>query len=176
MLLGMRPPVCVRALIAAEREQAEAGWRSADAFVVRRCQIVVASARGTWVPQIAAQLGCSEQPVRDVLHACTAHGVAGLQRSSSRPHRSRGRFDAAGAERLRARLHRSPRTSGQASSRWARELAAGVSFAQGLTPQRVSREAIRSARQRFGVSWQRATRWSTSPDPASGREKKRALA
>jgi len=36
------------------------------------------------------------------------------------------------------------------------ELAAEVSFAQGLPPPRVRRAAIRSALQRLGVSWQRA--------------------
>jgi hypothetical protein len=55
-------------------------------------------------------------------------------------------------------------------------MAAEVSFAQGLTPQRVSREAIRGALQRLGVSWQRAKRWLTSPDPAYARKKKRATA
>jgi hypothetical protein len=51
-----------------------------------------------------------------------------------------------------------------------------VSFAQGLTPQQVSREAIRSALQRLGVGWQRAKRWLTSPDPAYVRKKKRGTA
>jgi hypothetical protein len=51
-----------------------------------------------------------------------------------------------------------------------------VSFAHGLTPQRVSREAIRTALRRVDVSWQRAQHWLTSPDPASAREKKPAPA
>ena len=44
----------------------EGGLRSADAFVVRRCQIVLASEYGAGVPRIARQVGCSDQPVRNV--------------------------------------------------------------------------------------------------------------
>lgn len=172
----MRQPLFVRALTVAEHEHVEAGLRSTQAFVGRRSQILLASARGTWVPQIAVQLGCSEQTVRNVLHAFNAHGVACLQRGSSRPHRTRQRLDTISAQQLQALLHQSPRTFGKARSLWTLELAAEVSFAQGLTPQRVSREAIRSALQRLGVRWQRAKRWITSPDPAYGRKKKRAIA
>jgi transposase len=49
-----------------------------------------------------------------------------------------------------------------------------VSFAHGLTSQRVSREAIRTALRRWGVSWQRAKHWITRPAPAYARKKKPA--
>ena len=52
----MRPPIFVRPLTDAEREQVEAGLRSSDAFVLRRCQIVLASARGERAPAIAGHL------------------------------------------------------------------------------------------------------------------------
>jgi len=42
----MKPPKFVRALTADERVALEAGLRSSDAFVLRRCQILLASARG----------------------------------------------------------------------------------------------------------------------------------
>jgi transposase len=63
-------------------------------------------------------------------------------------------------------LHQSPRQFGKASSLWTLALAAEVSFEQGLTPERVSREAVRTALQRLGVGWKRAKHWITSPDPA----------
>ena len=44
-------------------------------------------------------------------------------------------LDALAAERLRALLHQSPRNFGHATSLWSLELAAEVSFAQGLTPE-----------------------------------------
>lgn len=144
----------------------EGGLRSADAFRVRRCQIVLASESGAGVPRIARQVGCSDQTVRNVIHAFNTQGVTCLQRRSSRPHTTRARWGSEGAQRLQAVLHQSPRTFGHPTSLWTLELAAEVSFAHGLTPQRVSREAIRTALRRLGVSWQRAKHWITSPDPA----------
>ena len=74
-------------------------------------------------------------------------------------------------KRLRAFLHQSPRNFGKETSLWTLELAAEVSFEQGLTPERVSREAVRTALQRLGVRWKRAKQWITSPDPAYARKK-----
>jgi transposase len=154
----------------------EGGLRSAAAFLVRRCQIVLASEYGAGVPRIARQVGCSDQTVRNVVHAFNTQGVACLQRSSSRPHSTRERLGAEGAQQLQALLHQSPRTFGHPTSLWTLELAAEVSFAHGLTSQRVSREAIRTALRRLDVSWQRAKRWITSPDPAYARKKKPGIA
>jgi transposase len=133
----------------------EGGLRSADAFRVRRCQIVLAREYGAGVPRSARQVGGSAQTVRNVVHAFTAQGVGCLQRRSSRPHTTRERVGAEGAQRLQVWLHQSPRTCGHPTSLWTLELAAEVSFAQGLTAQRVSREAIRTALRRLEVSWQR---------------------
>ncbi len=124
------------------------------------------------MPRIARQVGCSDQTVRNVVHAFNTQGVGCLQRGPSRPHTTRERLGAEGAQRLQALLHQSPRTFGHPTSLWTLELAAAVSFAHGLTAQRVSREAIRTALRRLEVSWQRAKRWITSPDPAYARKKK----
>jgi hypothetical protein len=51
-----------------------------------------------------------------------------------------------------------------------------VSFEQGLTPERVSREAVRTALQRLGVRWKRAKQWISSPDPAYVRKKETVTA
>jgi transposase len=170
----MRPPIFVRPLTDAERAAVEAGLRSSDAFVLRRCQVLRASARGERAPRIAALLGCSEQSVRDAIHAFNARGLAALVRGSTAPKTARPTFDAARAERLRALLHQSPRTFGKPTSVWTLELAAEVSCEQGLTPARVSDETIRAAVKRLGVGWKRAKRWITSPDPAYVRKKVRA--
>src|SRR5262249_48376939 len=42
----MKPPSFVRTLTAAEQQPLQAGLRSADAFTVRRCQILLQSAKG----------------------------------------------------------------------------------------------------------------------------------
>ena len=155
----------------AERRQVEAGLRSSDAFVLRRCQILLASARGERAITIAQHLGCDDQTVRDAIHAFNSGGLDALRPGSRRPHAVHAAFDADHAEHLRALLHQSPRTFDKPSSVWTLDLAAQVSFEQGLTPERVSGETIRATVKRLGVGWKRAKRWLTSPDPAYARKK-----
>lgn len=161
----------MRSLTDAEREQLEAGLRSSDAFVLRRCQIVLASSRGEWAPQIAHSLGCNDQTVRNVVKAFNDKGLACLTRGSSRPHTTRSAFDAQGVERLRELLHHSPRSLGKPTSLWTLQLAAEVSFEKGLTLEQVSGETVRATLARVGIRWQRAKHWINSPDPAYGRKK-----
>lgn len=167
----MKAPIFVRPLTESERQALEAGLRSTDAFVLRRCQILLASARGETVPAIARALACNQQTVRNALHAFVSRGVAALAAGSSRAHTIHVAFDREHAEGLRALLHHSPRRFGKPTSLWTLELAAEVSFAQGLTPQRVSGETIRATLARLGLRWQRAKHWLTSPDPAYARKK-----
>ena len=173
----MRSPVFVRELTGVERTRLEAGLRSQDLYVLRRCQILLASARGEWVPRIAATLGCNDQTVRNVLRAFEQEGLdACLTRGSNRPHTIHTKVDEVAEEQLRALLHPSPRTFGKPTSVWTLELAAEVSFAEGITTERVSDETIRQAILRLGVRWQRAKQWITSPDPEYARKKVRATA
>jgi transposase len=176
MLSSMKRPVYVRPLEDAERSQLVAGLRSSDAFVHRRAQILLASARGDLAPEIAQHLGCDPQTVRNAIAAFNARGLAALHKGSSRPHRFRVAFDLARGEHLRALLHQIPRTFGKPTSVWTLELAAEVSFEQGLTAERVSGETIRATLQRLGIRWKRAKRWITSPDPEYARKKVPAIA
>jgi transposase len=172
----MQAPLFVRPPTEQERQTLMAGLRSADAFTLRRSQIVLASARGERVPVIARSLGCGEQTVRNALHAFAGQGVAALREGSSRPHTSHAAFDAEGAERLRALLHRSPREFGHPTSVWTLELAAEVAFAEGLTATRVSDETVRATLARLGLRWRRAKTWITSPDPAHAQKNSAATA
>jgi transposase len=172
----MRPPIFVRTLTEAERQSLEQGLRSKDAFVLRRCQILLASARGERAPRIAAYLGIDDQTVLDALHAFNAAGLTCLQKKSSRAHRTRLVFHPEQAERLRALLHRSPRDFGKPGSLWTLEWAAEVSVVEGIVPTRVSGETIRQTLHRLGVGWERAKHWITSPDPAYERKKGGATA
>jgi transposase len=162
----MSTPIAVRGLTDDERAAVEAGLRSSDASVLRRCQIVLASTRGETAPQIAAALGCSAQWVRTVLHGFNAAGVASLARRSRRPHTIRVAFDAAGCERLREVLHRRPRAFGKPTSVWTLALVAEVCAEQGITSGCVSHETIRKTLARLDLRWQRAKAWIISPDPA----------
>ena len=172
----MKPYRFVRPLQPDERIALEAGRRSEDAFMLRRSQIVLASADRVPVPAIAKDVGRTERNVHAVLDAFEACGLACLRRRSSRPHTIHAAFPAAQAEQLRALLHQSPRTFDQPTSLWTLELAADVSFERGLTPERVTGETIRATLARLGVKWQRAKDWITSPDPAYARKKARATA
>jgi transposase len=172
----MKTPLFVRALTDAEYDTLTTGLRSPDAFTLRRCQILLASARGERPSRIAATVGCSPQAVRDAIHAFATDGTAALTRRSSRPHTTQPAFDAEAAARLRELLHRSPRDFGHETSVWTLALAAEVSVAEGIIPDGVSGETIRATLARLGVRWQRAKRWIASPDPAYARKKASATA
>ncbi len=161
----MRKPIFIRPLTEDEQRQIQAGLRSSDAFVLRRCQILRASARGERAPAIAGQLGCDDQTVRNVIHGFNASGLAVLQEGSSRPHRLRTSFSQEGLQRLQDLLHRSPRDFGKERGVWTLELAARVSFEQGLIGTEVSTESVRRALKRLKTNWKRAKHWITSPDP-----------
>ena len=169
----MQAPLFVRSPTEEERQALTAGLRSADAFTLRRCLIVLASARGERVSDIACSLGCSDQTVRNGIRAFDNDGVATLAPGSSRPNTIHAAFDVGGAERLRALLHRSPRDFGHPTSVWTLELAAATAFAEGITAMRVSAETVRATLARHGIRWRRVKTWITSPDPAYASKKQR---
>jgi transposase len=170
-MVVMRTPIFVRELADDERKALEEGLRSSDAFVLRRCQIVLASARGKRAPGIASDLGCSDDTVRNVIHMFNETGLEVLVRGSTRPHNLHVAFYRYDVERLRALLHQSPRNFGKPTSLWTLDLAAEVSSEQGLTATRVTDETIRATLVRMGVRWRRAKHWISSPDPEYTRKK-----
>jgi transposase len=168
----MKPPIFVRELSKQEREDLQAGLRSRETFVMRRSQILLASARGLSPPKIARSLGCGSQTARNAIHAFNERGMDALVEGSSRPKRVHAAFDERRAEALQGMLHRSPREFGYHSSLWTLEMAAEAAFEEGLTQRRVSGETIRATLSRLlGIRWQRAKRWITSPDPLYERKK-----
>ena len=172
----MRTPIFIRPLTEDEQRSIQAGLRAKDAFVLRRCQSLTLSTRGERAPAIARQLGCDDQTVRNVIHGFNANGLAVLQAGSSRPHRLRTSFSQEAAQRLKDLLHRSPRDFGQERSRWTLQLAAQVSFEQGIISRPVSDESVRRALKRLKTNWKRAKHWITSPDPQYQQKKTRGTA
>jgi len=166
-------PLFVRALTEAERRTLKESVRSPDAFVLRRAQIVLASAGGERTGQIAPRVGFTPQAVRDVIRTFNARGLDVLRRRSSRPGVIYSAFDTPRALALREMLHQSPRLFDKPTSVWTLELAADVAYEQGLTVTRVSGETIRATLARMGVRWRRAKEWITSPDPQYVRKKAR---
>lgn len=170
----MSRPIHVRVCTDDERQVIEDGLRSPDASVLRRCQILLASARGDTARQMGDSLGCSDEWVRQVIHAFHADGLVSLAPRSRRPHTIRVAFDAAGCEALRDVLHRSPRAFGKPTSVWTLSLLAEVCAAEGLTAARVSHETIRQTLARMDIRWQRAKDWIRSPDAAYTKKKRGA--
>ena len=169
----MKRPIFVRPLSDAEREALEAGLRSPDAFTLRRCQILLASSRGENAYQIARSLGCNPQTARNAIHAFNEKGLPqALRQGSKRPHTVHRAFQGPQqAEALRELLHHMPREYRKDTTLWTLDLAAEVSFEEGLTEERVTGETLRATLARMGVRWERAKRWIASPDPEYARKK-----
>jgi transposase len=168
----MKPPTFVRTLTVAEQQQLQAGLRAADAFTVRRCQVLLASAKGQRASTIARNLGCAVGTVHNALRAFARAGLACLQEQSSRPHSARAFLDARFTDPLKELLHQSPRLFGQPTSLWTLDRVAAVCHGKGWTPRQLTGEAIRVTLKRLGIRWRRAKHWITSPDPAYARKKK----
>ena len=163
----MPNPIFVRPLTEDERQAIQNGLRSSDAFTLRRCQILLASAGGATPLTIARQLSCGDQTVRNAIHAFSTRGLAALQPGATvAQHLPHTAFDAAGLEQLQVIIKRSPRTFGKTTSIWTLELLAEVCWAEHLTTRQVSGETIRATLKRLGIAWKRAKRWIHSPDPA----------
>jgi transposase len=158
-------PLFIRPLTRNEQDQLQAGLRSPSAFVLRRCQILLASARRERASAIAEQLGCDDQTVRNVIKGFNETGLAVLKKVSCRPHRLRTSIPDEALAPLQDLLHRSPRDFGIDRSLWTLPLAAQVCFEQGLTPAPTTWASVRRALRRLGTSWKRAKHWITSPDP-----------
>jgi transposase len=167
----MRRPIFVRELTETERQQLNAGLHSSDAFVLRRSQVILASARKEWASDIARNVGCDDQTVRNIIKAFNNSGLEALRKGSSRPHTIHATLGSSRVEKLRDILHQSPRDFGKPRSLWTLDLAAEVSYEQGLTERQVSGEAIRQALARLGMKWKRAKQWIESADPEYQRKK-----
>ena len=149
--------------------------RVGNAFTLRRCQLLLASAEGKTPRQIAKRLGCSDQTVRNGIRDFEREGVGGLRQKSSAPKTRQPELDEAKREKLRTLLHTSPRTFHKNRSLWTLHLVAEVCCEQGLTKALVSDETIRDALRRMGVNWKRVRDWITSPDPEYVRKKSARL-
>ena len=172
----MKPPLFIRPLTDEERRQLEAARRTADAFRVRRAQIVLASAQRLSPKPIAQWVGCAVQTVRHVMRALNPQGVAGVARQANRPKTVAPVLDAAKGERLQHLWHQAPRRYGKPTGGWTLALAAAVCSEQGVTERRMREETIRRALQRLERNGKRAKHWITSPEPHYARKKSGAIA
>lgn len=160
---GMRP-LFVSNLTEEELEQLERGLQSPSAFTVRRCQILLKSHQGHKAQEIAEALLCSDQTVRQAIRAFAQEGLACLAEKSHARHEAQAMMDAAGAERLRELIHRSPRTLGYQTGVWTRLLLAQQLHREGHASRQLSVTVITNVSRPLGISWRRAKGWIRSPD------------
>ena len=106
----MKAPMYIRPLSPEEQRGLQTGLRLSEAFTRRRSQILLASHRGQRPSEIARNLGCATQTVRNTLHAFEEEGLSCLHQQSSRPKTMQAEFDPPKCEALRAMLHPSRRT------------------------------------------------------------------
>ncbi len=156
----------VRELTEEEKQILQKGLRSEDAFRVRRSQILLSSAEGQQARLIAEQLRCSDQCVREAIHAFHAEGQLSLQRKSTRPHSAEFSFDEQALARLPDLVNTSPRSYGHEHSLWSLERLAETCYAEGLADRQVNVGTMGEALKRAGVNWKRARKRMNSTDAA----------
>jgi transposase len=165
-------PLSVGRLTEEETTGLKAGLRSHSAFIVRRCQILLKSAKWQTASQIAQELDCSDQTVREAIRAYHQEGFACLREKSHARHDQEAAINEAGCARLKEIIRLSPRTFDFQTTVWTRPLLAKVLYQEGYTPQEVSPSAITAALKRVDVAWRRAKKWVRSPDPHYEHRKK----
>jgi transposase len=170
----MKKPLFVRTLTKAEQSTLQTGLQSSSAFSVRRCQILLSSAQHKRARQIAAELHCSDQCVREALKAFRREGLTCLQEKSHARHDDQRPFDEAGLVRLQELIRLSPRTFEHDTSVWTLALLAETCQTEGLSRRSVNEDSVRRALKSVGIQWRQAKRWIRSPDPHYDHKKKDA--
>lgn len=155
----------VRDITPEERQVIEQGLRSASAFTVRRCQILLMSADEDLKPrEIGERLRCSDQCVRDALRAFEREGTACLPMKSQARRTPQATFDADGRQWLMEIIQQSPRTFGYETSIWTLKLLAQLAQRAGWSERVVRPETVGRALHKAGINWRRAKHRLTSPD------------
>jgi transposase len=161
--MGRSPEVFVRPVSMTEGQRLQRIGRTArDPVRLRRAIVVLMSAQGQAVPDIAHLLDCSQEYVRGVIHAFNDVGFAALD-----PKWSGGRPKTIGEparRQIRLIARCCPRDLGLPFSAWSLSKLAEYAVAAGLVAA-VSRETIRQILRAAGISWQAAKTWKASADP-----------
>jgi transposase len=160
--MGRPPEVFVRPVTMAEGRRLQRIGRTArDPVRLRRAIVVLMSAQGQSVPDIAHLLACSPEYVRTVIHAFNESGFAALD-----PKWSGGRPKTVG-EQVRRQVcliaRCCPRDLGLPFSTWSLTKLADYLAVAGIA--RVSRESVRQILHAGGVRWQATKTWKASTDP-----------
>jgi transposase len=138
--------------------------RSAQAFAVRRSQIILMSAEGLSAMMIGERLMCSDQAVRNTIRAFEREGVACLTEKSHRPHTDRSAFSSETLAHLQDVLRHSPREYGYERTLWSLRMLAQVSHRLHLTAHELTLEGMRQVLKRLGLNWKQVRHHISSQD------------
>jgi transposase len=150
-----------------------AASRHAPGDWIQRARMIAHSWDGARTAQIADQLGCHPQTVRERLHRFNAEGVDGLgdRPGPGRPRRltehERGRIIALARSQPPGRLHQGgegllPPAQPAAAAHWTLDALAQAAQAEGI---RVGRSQVRRILLSERVRWRPTRSWATSTDP-----------
>ena len=167
MIEGMKTPIFIRPLTEDEQHQIQAGLRSSDAFVLRRCQILTGIRAWGTSPSYCAPIRlrrpnraqCDPRLQCDGARRCCKKALR-VPIDCARPSR-------------RTELERLQRPAASQPARlWPGAQRAGPwtwlprsASSKASSPAPVSDESVRRALKRLENSWKRAKHWITSPDP-----------
>jgi len=154
--------IYVRALTAEEGSEIDSLTRSSDTVTHRHARTILLSAQGIRAPKIAETLGYTSRAVGKIINAFNKKGVSSLPRGKA-PGRPRICDDRT-RDAIVELLHRPPSDFGIQSALWTAPDLAVVAMDQGIV-ETISEDTIRKELRRARMRWQRAKRWSTSPDP-----------
>jgi transposase len=163
VVVARSPEVFVRPLSMPEGQRLQRISRTAkDPVKLRRAMVVLASAQGWPVPDIADLAQTSQRYVRGVIHDFNERGFAALD-----PKWSGGaprKIDSRTRARIRIVASCRPRDLGQPFSVWSLgKLRDYLTETKVVTS--ISRETIRVILAEGGISWQATKTWKGSSDP-----------
>ena len=123
------------------------------------------SSEGFSTAEIAVKVGYHPESVRQIIQKFDQAGLMVLEQGSRKPLTQKRMISSSQAAQLKEWLRHSPREFKKASSLWTLELLAEVSYEQGLSTRKVSKETMRTTLKALGVNWKRAKHWLRSSDP-----------
>ena len=168
----MAGPVRVREISDDEGNRLKRIVRRGSGSVVtwRRAQMVLWSAQGMSVPQIARLAFTSEDRVRDVLHDFNADGFDSLYPRYAGGHPPV--FTLAQRREIKKIAKSAPADHGLPFSRWSLAKLADFLVAEGVVED-ISHEGLRELLRAEGVSFQAVKTWKASSDPDYAAKKAR---
>jgi transposase len=135
-----------------------------DAIYVKRCQVILASAQGMRVKEIAKLTLLSEYHIRMLIRAFNRGGLPAVK-----PRKPKGR-DPSFTDEERATIAEfariPPKVLGYPFTSWSlSKLKMAVEERRLLGRKPISDESIRQILEEYGVSYQRTKTWKESRDP-----------